>query len=52
MKCVMGMDKREQGEQSQLQPAADKPLITLHPSAAPSEQGKVDSNKVLVVFTE
>lgn len=32
--CVIGMDKREKGEWSQLQPAADKPLIT---SATPSE---------------
>lgn len=46
------MDKREQGEQSQLQPTADKPLITLRPSAAPSEQDKAVSNKVLAVFTE
>lgn len=50
-KCVMGMDKREQGERSQLQPAADKPLITIRPSA-PSEQGKAVSNKVFAVFTE
>lgn len=51
-KCVMGMDKREQRERSQLQPTADKPLITIWPSAAPSEPGKAVSNKVFVVLTE